>query len=173
MYFLPASSLSTHMKQFTSVHDIADISTAVGEALQLKREPFAFEHLGRRKTLGLVFFNPSLRTRMSTQKAGANLGMDVVVLNAGQDSWTLEFRDRAIMNGAAGEHIREAAAVLGEYCDIIGVRSFAGLRDREADYSEEVLNSIIAFSGRPVVSLESAIRHPLQSFADLRFHSRV
>lgn len=155
------------MKQFTSVHDIADLGGAVREALSLKQTPFAFEHLGKHKTLGLVFFNPSLRTRMSTQKAGMNLGMDVMVLNAGQDSWTLEFRDGAVMNGSATEHIREAAAVMGQYCDIIGVRSFAGLKDRDADYREDVLNAMIAFSGRPVLSLESAIRHPLQSFADL------
>ncbi len=155
------------MKQFTSVYDIPDLNAAVREALELKRNPFSFEHLGKRKTLGLMFFNPSLRTRMSSQKAGSNLGMEVMVLNAGQDSWTLEFRDGVVMNGTATEHIREAAAVMGEYCDIIGVRSFAGLKDRDADYSEEVLNALIAFSGRPVVSLESAIRHPLQSFADL------
>lgn len=155
------------MKQFTSVHDLPNLHAAVSQALALKHAPFAFERLGRRKTLGLVFFNPSLRTRMSTQKAAQNLGMHTIVLNTGQDSWALEMQDGTVMNGTAVEHIREAAAVMGEYCDIIGVRSFAGLHDRDRDYADEVLHKMIAYSGRPVVSLESATRHPLQSFADL------
>lgn len=155
------------MKQFTSVYDLPDIGSAVQEALALKQSPFSHEQLGKRKTLGMVFFNPSLRTRMSTQTAAQNLGMSTIVLNAGQDAWQLEMNDGTVMNGSTAEHIREAAAVLGEYCDIIGVRSFAGLQDREQDYADEMLNKLIAYSGRPVVSLESAIRHPLQSFADL------
>lgn len=155
------------MKQFTSVYDLPNLGNAVQEARALKQFPFSHEQLGNRKTLGMVFFNPSLRTRMSTQKAAQNLGMNVMVLNAGQDAWQLEMNDGTVMNGAAAEHIREAAAVLGAYCDIIGVRSFAGLQEREKDYADEVLHNIIAYSGRPVVSLESAIRHPLQSLADL------
>lgn len=155
------------MKKFTSVYDLPDIGSAVQEALALKHSPFSHEQLGKRKTLGMVFFNPSLRTRMSTQKAAQNLGMETMVLNAGQDAWQLEMNDGVVMNGSAAEHIREAAAVLGEYCDIIGVRSFAGLRDREHDYADDVLHKLIAYSGRPVVSLESAIRHPLQSLADV------
>lgn len=155
------------MKKFTSVHDIPNLQAAVQEALTLKKAPFRFEELGKRKTIGLVFFNPSLRTRMSTQKAAQNLGMNTIVLNTGQDSWALELEDGVVMNGTTVEHIREAAGVMGEYCDILGVRSFAGLQDREKDYADEVLHKMIAYSGKPVVSLESAIRHPLQSFADL------
>lgn len=155
------------MKKFTSVHDIPNLQTAVQEALALKKTPFRFEDLGKRKTIGLVFFNPSLRTRMSTQKAAQNLGMNTIVLNTGQDSWALELEDGVVMNGTTVEHIREAAGVMGEYCDILGVRSFAGLQDRAKDYADEVLHKMIAYSGKPVVSLESAIRHPLQSFADL------
>lgn len=155
------------MKQFTSVHDLPDIGGAVREARALKESPFSHEHLGKHKTLGMVFFNPSLRTRMSTQTAAHHLGMSSIVLNAGQDAWQLEMNDGTVMNGSSAEHIREAAAVLGEYCDIIGVRSFAELQDREKDYADEMLHKLIDYSGRPIVSLESAIRHPLQSFADL------
>jgi N-succinyl-L-ornithine transcarbamylase len=155
------------MKQFFSVHDIPNLKQAVDTALHYAKNPFADEEKGKRKTIGLLFFNPSLRTRMSTQKAAANLGMNCMVLNTGQDAWTLETRDGIIMNGAAGEHIREAAAVLGQYCDILGVRSFPGLQNREEDYSEHIFRSIQKYSGRPIISLETATRHPLQSFADL------
>lgn len=155
------------MKQFTSVHDVNDINALAASALQLKKDPYAFQQLGKNKTIGLVFLNPSLRTRMSTQKAALNLGMNVMVLNMDKEGWALELQDGAIMNGTTVEHVREAAAVLGQYVDIIGVRSFPGLKDRDEDYTEEVFNKFVKYCGVPVVSLESATRHPLQSLADL------
>jgi len=155
------------MKLFTSVHDVTDINGLVADALALKKDPFSHQHLGKNKTIGLVFLNPSLRTRMSTQKAATNLGMNAMVLNIDKEGWALELRDGAIMNGTTVEHIREAAAVLGQYVDIIGVRSFPGLKDRDEDYTETVFNKFVEFCGVPVVSLESATRHPLQSLADL------
>jgi N-succinyl-L-ornithine transcarbamylase len=155
------------MKLFSSVNDVTDIKALVAEALALKKDPYAHQHLGKNKTLGLVFLNPSLRTRMSTQKAALNLGMNVMVLNIDKEGWALELRDNVIMNGTTVEHIREAAAVMGQYVDIIGVRSFPGLRDRKEDYTEVVFNKFVEFCGVPLVSLESATRHPLQSLADL------
>jgi N-succinyl-L-ornithine transcarbamylase len=155
------------MKLFSSVNDVADVQSLVKEALHLKRSPYDYQHLGKNKTLGLVFLNPSLRTRMSTQKAGLNLGMNVMVLNMDKEGWALELGDGAVMNGSTVEHIREAAAVLGQYADIIGVRSFPGLKDRDDDYSENIFNKFVEYCGVPVVSLESATRHPLQSLADL------
>lgn len=155
------------MKLFSSVNDVTDVQALVKEALHLKQSPYAYQNLGKNKTLGLVFLNPSLRTRMSTQKAGLNLGMNVMVLNMDKEGWALELQDGAIMNGSTVEHIREAAAVLGQYADIIGVRSFPGLKDRDADYSEDIFNKFVKYCGVPVVSLESATRHPLQSLADL------
>src|ERR1700744_1633788 len=155
------------MKLFSSVNDVNDVQALVKEALQLKQNPYAYEHLGKHKTLGLIFLNPSLRTRISTQKAGTNLGMNVMVLNIDKEGWALELQDGAIMNGGTVEHIREAAGVLGQYVDIIGVRSFPGLKNRDADYSEDIFNKFVKYCGVPVVSLESATRHPLQSLADL------
>lgn len=155
------------MKLFSSVNDVTDIQALVKEALHLKQNPYAHQHLGKNKTLGLIFLNPSLRTRISTQKAGMNLGMNVMVLNIDKEGWALELKDGAVMNAGTVEHIREAAAVLGEYVDIIGVRSFPGLKDRDADYSEDIFNKFVKYCGVPVVSLESATRHPLQSLADL------
>jgi len=155
------------MKLFSSVNDVTDLDALVAQALALKAEPYAFKHLGKNKTLVLVFLNPSLRTRLSTQKAAMNLGMDVMVLNIDKEGWALELRDNVIMNGTTVEHIREAAGVMGEYADIIGLRSFPGLKDREEDYSEMIFNKFVKFCGKPVVSLESATRHPLQSLADL------
>ena len=155
------------MKLFSSVNDVTDVQALVKEALHLKQNPYAYQELGKNKTLGLVFLNPSLRTRMSTQKAGLNLGMNVIVLNMDKEGWALELQDGAIMNGSTVEHIREAAAVMGQYADIIGVRSFPGLKDRDADYSEDIFNKFVKYCGVPVVSLESATRHPLQSLADL------
>lgn len=155
------------MKLFSSVNDVTDVQALVKEALHLKQNPYAYQQLGKNKTLGLVFLNPSLRTRMSTQKAGMNLGMDVMVLNMDKEGWALELQDGAVMNGNTVEHIREAAAVLGQYVDIIGVRSFPGLKDRDADYSEGIFSKFVKYCGVPVVSLESATRHPLQSLADL------
>lgn len=155
------------MKQFTSVHDVTDLKAIVAEALELKKKPYAHQQLGKNKTLGLVFLNPSLRTRMSTQKAALNLGMNAMVLNIDKEGWALELRDGVIMNGTTVEHIREAAAVMGQYLDIIGVRSFPGLKDRDEDYTEVIFNKFVEYCGIPIVSLESATRHPLQSLADL------
>ncbi|HEY9196543.1 MAG TPA: N-acetylornithine carbamoyltransferase [Mucilaginibacter sp.] len=155
------------MKLFSSVNDVADINALVKEALAHKQNPYAHQELGKNKTLALVFLNPSLRTRMSTQKAALNLGMNVMVLNIDKEGWALELRDGVIMDGTTVEHIREAAGVMGQYADIIGVRSFPGLRNREEDYSEMIFNKFVEFCKVPVVSLESATRHPLQSLADL------
>ncbi len=155
------------MKLFSSVNDVNDINYLVKEALNLKKNPFAFQYLGKNKTIGLVFLNPSLRTRMSTQKAAMNLGMNVMVLNIDKEGWALELRDNVVMNGTTVEHIREAAAVMGQYVDIIGLRSFPGLQNREEDYGEVIFNKFVGLCAVPVVSLESATRHPLQSLADL------
>ncbi|MGV3508944.1 MAG: acetylornithine carbamoyltransferase [Sphingobacteriaceae bacterium] len=155
------------MKLFTSVHDVANVPAIVKEALELKSNPFAHQELGKNKTIGLIFLNPSLRTRLSTQKAALNLGMNAIVMNIDKEGWALETRDGVVMNGTTVEHIREAAGVMGEYCDILGIRSFPSLKDKEEDYSEDIFNKFIKYSGIPVVSLESATRHPLQSLADL------
>ncbi len=155
------------MIRFTSIHDVPDIQKFVQNALALKANPYAHQHLGKNKTLGLVFMNPSLRTRLSTQKAALNLGMNVMVMNLDKEGWALETADGVIMDGGKAEHIREAAAVMGQYCDILGLRSFPKLENREEDYSEDFFNKFIKYCGVPVVSLESATRHPLQSFADL------
>lgn len=155
------------MKLFTSVNDVPSIKQFVKDALALKANPYAHQHLGKNKTLGLVFMNPSLRTRLSTQKAALNLGMNVMVMNLDKEGWALETQDGVVMNGSTVEHIREAAAVMGQYCDILGLRSFPKLNNREEDYSEDFFNKFVKFCGIPVVSLESAVRHPLQSFADI------
>ena len=155
------------MKLFSSVNDVTDLKKFIEEALILKADPFANKALGKDKTIGLVFLNPSLRTRLSTQKAALNLGMNVMVMNLDKEGWALETEDGVVMNGTSVEHIREAAAVMGEYCDILGFRSFPKLQNREEDYSESLFNKFVKFSGVPVVSLESATLHPLQSFADL------
>lgn len=155
------------MNQFISVHDASNPNQLALEALALKEDPFAYSHLGKNKCLGLIFLNPSLRTRMSTQRAAQNLGMDVMVLNMDQEGWALETKDGVKMNGNKVEHIREAAGVMGQYCDILAIRSFAKLQSKEEDEKEEILNGLIRFSGVPVISLESAFLHPLQSLADL------
>lgn len=155
------------MRHFTSVTDVTRPDQLVLEALVEKKYPFAHKDLGRNKTLGLVFLNPSLRTRLSTQRAAQNLGMNVIVMNLDKEGWSIETKDGVIMDGSAAEHIKEAAAVIGQYCDIIGVRSFPKLQNREEDYSNEVLNKFIQFAGVPVISLESATLHPFQSLADL------
>lgn len=155
------------MDKFFSVADIDNLEAAVQEALSLKANPYQWRELGKNKTLGLVFLNPSLRTRMSTQKAAMSLGMDVMVINVDKEGWALETQDGVVMNGTTVEHIREAAAVMGEYCDILGLRSFPSLKDKKADYTEELFNKFLKFCAVPVISLESATRHPLQSFTDL------
>ncbi|RZK49061.1 MAG: acetylornithine carbamoyltransferase [Pedobacter sp.] len=155
------------MKKFTSVHDVADLKSLIKDASDLKQNPYQFAELGKHKTLGLIFMNPSLRTRLSTQKAAINLGMSVMVMNFDKEGWALETEDGIVMNGNTVEHIREAAAVMGQYCDILGLRSFPKLQDREEDYSEQFFNKFMEYANVPVLSLESATRHPLQSLADL------
>jgi N-succinyl-L-ornithine transcarbamylase len=155
------------MKQFTSVHDVVNLEELIASALRYKSDPFADKLLGKGKRIGLLFFNPSMRTRLSTQVAASNLGMEAIVFNVGQEGWTLEFGDDAIMNGTTVEHVRDAAPILGTYFDILGIRTFPGLKNREEDYSEQYLNQFIRHCGIPVVSLESATLHPLQSLADL------
>jgi len=155
------------MKNFISVNDVDNLDKWIDDALHVKKDLYAFSSLGKNKTIGLIFMNPSLRTRLSTQKAALNLGMQVMVMNIDKEGWALEFEDGAVMNGATVEHIKDAAAVMGQYCDIIGLRCFPSLKDREEDYNETVLNKFIQFCKVPVVSLESATLHPLQSFADL------
>ncbi|MGD8426973.1 MAG: N-acetylornithine carbamoyltransferase [Balneolaceae bacterium] len=154
------------MKNFTSISDVIDPPMLVQQVLEIKKKRF-HSTLGKNKTLGLIFFNPSLRTRLSTQKAATNLGMDVIVMNINSDAWDIEFEDGAIMNGSNQEHIKDAIKVISGYCDIIGVRTFAGLENKEQDYEEKVLNNFLAYSSVPVISLESATLHPLQSLADL------
>ncbi|MCB0580608.1 MAG: N-acetylornithine carbamoyltransferase [Phaeodactylibacter sp.] len=154
------------MKQFTSVHDVPNPETLVKEALALKQQPRgSLRHIGQNHTVALLFFNPSLRTRLSTQRAAIELGMSVMDYNAGQ-GWQLEFEDGAVMNLDKAEHIKEAAAVISQYADIIGIRTFPGLQDRERDYSDYVLRQFQQYARVPVISLESAIRHPLQSLTD-------
>ena len=155
------------MRKFFNVGDIGDIAAALEEAREVKKNRFAWKHLGENRTIMLVFFNSSLRTRLSSQKAATNLGMNPIVLNIGQESWKLETELGVVIDGDKGEHLREAIPVMACYCDIIGVRSFAGLKDREYDYSETVLSQFIEYSGKPVISLESATVHPCQAFADL------
>lgn len=155
------------MKRFTCVNDIGPLDLAVKEALEVKANRFAWEKLGRNRTLMMIFFNSSLRTRLSTQKAAMNLGMNVIVLDVNQGAWKLETERGVIMDGDKAEHLLEAIPVMGCYCDIIGVRSFAGLKNRDEDYEERVIEQFIRYSGRPVFSMEAATRHPLQSFADL------
>jgi N-succinyl-L-ornithine transcarbamylase len=155
------------MNHFINLKDVSNVQELVAEGLAQKASPFSNQHLGKNKTLGLVFFNSSLRTRLSTQKAALNLGMNVMVMNVDSDSWQIEFEDGVTMDQGKAEHIREAAAVMGMYCDILAVRAFAGLQDREADYKEIVIEKFRAFAGVPIINLESATRHPCQSLADL------
>lgn len=155
------------MRSFFNVEDIGDLKKALQEAKEVKANPFGYKHLGTNKTIMIVFFNSSLRTRLSTQKAALNLGMSPIVLNIGQDSWKLETELGVVMDSDKSEHLREAIPVIGSYCDIIGVRSFAGLTDRDYDYNETILKQFIEYSGKPVISLESATVHPCQAFADL------
>lgn len=155
------------MNRFLTVGDIGNLDAALKEAAEVKKTPFAWQHLGKNKTIILIFFNSSLRTRLSTQKAALNLGMNAIVLNVNGDSWKLETEMGVVMDSDKPEHLREAIPVIGSYCDIIGVRSFAQFQDREFDYNETILNQFIQYSGKPVISLESATRHPCQAFADL------
>lgn len=155
------------MRHFTSVHDIGNLQSALQKAKYVKENPFTDQELGKNKTLLMIFFNSSLRTRLSTQKAALNLGMNAIVLDINQGAWKLETERGVIMDGDKPEHILEAIPVMGSYCDVIGVRSFAQFESKAYDYNEVILNQFIEHSGKPVFSMEAATRHPLQSFADL------
>ena len=155
------------MRTFFNVEDLGDLNGAIKEALEVKQNRFAWQHLGKNKTLLMIFFNNSLRTRLSTQKAAMNLGMNVIVLDVNAGAWKLETERGVIMDGDKSEHLLEAIPVMASYCDIIAVRSFAGLTDRDYDYAETVVNQFVQYSGKPVVAMETATVHPLQAFADL------
>ena len=155
------------MRYFSNVKDLGDLRQALQEAKEIKNDRFKYVELGKNKTLLMVFFNSSLRTRLSTQKAAMNLGMNVIVLDVNQGAWKLETERGVVMDGDKSEHLLEAIPVMGCYCDIIGVRSFAGLKDRDYDYAETVINQFVQYSGRPVFAMETATVHPLQAFADL------
>jgi N-succinyl-L-ornithine transcarbamylase len=155
------------MRHFTNVKDLGDLKQAVAEALEVKANRYNYQHLGKNKTMLLIFFNSSLRTRLSTQKAAMNLGMNTMVLDITQGAWKLETERGVVMDGDKPEHLFEAVPVMGCYCDIIGVRSFARFENKEEDYNEMILNQFIQLSGKPVVSMEACTGHPLQSFADL------
>ena len=155
------------MKTFINVEDLGDLRQALAEAQEIKNDRFKYQHLGKNKTLLMIFFNNSLRTRLSTQKAAMNLGMNVIVLDVNAGAWKLETERGVIMDGDKSEHLLEAIPVMASYCDLIGVRSFAGLTDREYDYAETVMQQLIKYSGKPVFAMETATVHPLQSFADL------
>lgn len=155
------------MKHFLSVKDASDVTALVDKALAYKKQPLKDKQLGAGKTLGMLFLNPSLRTRISTQVAAKNLGMEVIVFNVDKEGWQLELMDGVVMNGNTTEHVKEAAAVLGQYFSILSVRTFPGLTDKEMDYSEHVIKQFVKYAGIPVLSLESGTVHPLQSVADL------
>lgn len=159
--------MANKFDSFINVQDIGPLDKALAEAMEIKNDRYKYQQLGKNKTLMMIFFNNSLRTRLSTQKAAMNLGMNVIVLDVNAGAWKLETERGVIMDGDKSEHLLEAIPVMGCYCDIIGVRSFAGLTDREYDYAETVLNQFIKHSGRPVFAMETATVHPLQAFADL------
>jgi N-succinyl-L-ornithine transcarbamylase len=155
------------MKHFISAHDVSDINSLVKKALTFKANPLLSASMGTGKRIGLLFLNPSMRTRLSTQIAAENLGMKAVVFNVGLDGWTLEFEEGALMNGNTVEHVKDAAPILGQYFDVLGIRTFPSLQNKEADYSETYLQQFIKYAGIPIVSLESATLHPLQSLTDV------
>lgn len=155
------------MRNFISVHDVTNIDDLVQKALAHKTNPFAEKNLGTNKRIGCLFLNPSMRTRLSTQIAAQNLGMECIVFNVGQEGWSLEFEEEAIMSGKTVEHVKDAAPILGKYFDILAIRTFPNLVHKEEDYSEMYIKQFIKYAGIPVVSLESATLHPLQSFADI------
>ncbi|WRI31749.1 acetylornithine carbamoyltransferase [Maribacter sp. BPC-D8] len=154
------------MMNYLSINDIDSLSTWVKEAISLKKQPKKFKALGSDKTIGLLFFNNSLRTRLSTQKAALNLGMEVIVMNFGSEGWALEYADGTIMDQGTSEHIKEAAQVISQYCDIIAIRAFAGLKDKDLDEAEEVLNGFKTYASVPIVNMESSVGHPLQALTD-------
>lgn len=154
------------MKEYLDIPDIDNLAELIDEAISLKKAPYAFEALGKHKTIGLLFFNSSLRTRLSTQKAAQHLGMHCIVMNFGADAWAIEFGDGTVMDGSTSEHIKEAAAVISQYCDIVAIRAFPTLTDKEKDLSEHVLNNFKKYGSIPIVNMESATAHPLQALAD-------
>lgn len=154
------------MKKYTGLDDITDLQELIAQARELKNNPYAYEQLGKRKRLVMLFFNSSLRTRLSTEKAASNLGMDVTVMNFNSDAWKLEFEDGTVMNADTSEHIKEAAQVISQYADIIAVRAFPTLTDKAKDESEYVISSFVKYASVPIVNMESATAHPLQALAD-------
>jgi N-succinyl-L-ornithine transcarbamylase len=154
------------MKQFLTIDDLPDLNQAINQGLELKNDPYKFESIGTHKTLGMLFFNPSLRTRLSTQKAAQHLGVKTMIMNFSNEAWALEFEDGTEMSGLRSEHIREAAAVVSQYCDVVAIRSFASLNDKKKDEQELVLKSFIKYASIPVINMESATAHPLQALAD-------
>lgn len=157
----------TRLQKFTAAKDIQDVQQALEECLEIKKELYATPDLGKNKTVGLVFLNPSLRTRMSMQRACQNLGFHSIVINAGQGAWSWELEDGVVMNGTTVEHIKEAAKVMSQYCDVLAIRCFPSLKDKQSDVEDRVLNKFVEYATVPVISMESATRHPLQSFTDL------
>src|SRR5688572_7229409 len=155
------------MKNFTSVYDVNNIDALVNKALEYKANPFKDRKLGQGKRIGCLFLNPSMRTRLSTQIAAQNLGMETIIFNVGNEGWALEFEEEAIMSGNTVEHVKDAAPIMGKYFDILAIRTFPSLKNREEDYTELYINQFIKYSGIPVVSLESATLHPLQSLTDI------
>ncbi len=155
------------MKQFISAHDVANIPALINTALAYKANPRKDEQLGKHKRIGCLFLNPSMRTRLSTQVAAQQLGMEAIIFNVGSEGWALEFEDGAIMNGTTVEHVKDAAPIMGQYFDVLAIRTFPSLKNREADYSEFIIQQFIKYAGIPVLSLESATLHPLQSLTDL------
>lgn len=155
------------MDHFFDVDDIGPLELALARAQMIKAQPRKGFNKGQGKSIGLLFFNPSLRTRLSSQRAVQNLGLDAVVLDVGSESWKLEFSDGTIMNGASAEHIKEAAAVMGAYFDFLAIRAFASLEDRDVDYAEPILTAFMKYAGVPIINMESSTGHPLQAFADL------
>src|SRR6188472_3729698 len=155
------------MKNFISVNDVSNIDGLVAKALMYKADPFSDRSLGTNKRIGCLFLNPSMRTRLSTQIAAQNLGMECIIFNVGQDGWALEFEDEAIMSGNTVEHVKDAAPIMGKYFDVLGIRTFPSLQNKTDDYSELYINQFIKYAGIPIVSLESATLHPLQSLTDI------
>ena len=162
------------MKNFITLQDLVDPIKTIALAKSCKQDPFAHDHLGQRKTIGLLFFNPSLRTRLSTQKAARNLGLDVMVMNFSNEAWAIEYENETIMSGLRSEHVKEAAQVVSQYCDFVAIRAFASLTDKKRDEEEQVLRKFAEFATIPIINMESATAHPLQALADgLTIHEQV
>ena len=164
------------MKHFLTINDLTNLDLAVAEAIALKKDPYKFNNVGENKTLGMLFFNPSLRTRLSTQKAAHQLGIHTMIMNFSNEAWALEFENGTKMSGLRSEHIKEAAAVVSQYCDIVAIRAFASLTDKEGDEAEKVIHNFAKYASIPVVNMESATAHPLQALADaitIKEHTKI